>query len=172
MRSATHSSRGSGSVFTSSRTFAGFQTPQTVSSRRRKTCGCVCTCTPTSWPKDWQQTTLGTNILPAITHKQALGKGSDKENQTEDSASPSKKQQRAYTKRRTIDEKLKDVLTCIDKAGWSLAAFVFYFLSQRWEGNFPHPYPCRCSPQVSHWTNGLCTHGHPRLVVSLPRWSS
>ena len=37
----TYSSRWSGSVFTPSRTFAGFQTPQTVSLRQRKICG-VC----------------------------------------------------------------------------------------------------------------------------------
>ena len=126
---ATPSSCGSGSVFTPRRTFASFQTQQTVG--QQKTCGCICTCTSRSWPKDWQQTTLGTNIFPAVTHKQALGEISDKENQTEDSTSLSKKQKWVYTKWRTIDKKLKDVLTCIDKAGWSLAAFLFFIFRHK-----------------------------------------
>ena len=42
------------------------------------------------------------------------------------STPPPKKQKRAYAKRRTIDEKLLDIFTVIDKAGWSFADFLFY----------------------------------------------
>jgi hypothetical protein len=55
-------------------------------------------CTPASWPKYWQRTIFGANILPAVTHKWALGKDSDKDNQTKDSTPLLKKQKRAYTK--------------------------------------------------------------------------
>ena len=141
---ATHYSRGSGSVFTPSRTFAGFRTQQTVSSRQRKTCRCICTCTPTPWPKDWQRTTFGANILPAVTRKRALGEDSDKENQTEDSASPSKKQKRAYTKRRTIDQ--REVQGCFDiliRPGGHLLPFCFLFSVTKMQmgRTFPAPIP-------------------------------
>ena len=76
-------------------------------------------------PKDRQQTALDMNFLPSITRKRSL------ENQTEDSASLSKKQKQVYSKRCTNDEKLKDVLTCITvlltrPGGYSLP-FCFLF---------------------------------------------
>lgn len=82
-------------------------------------------------PKDRQQTALDMNFLPSITRKRSLDEVTDKENQTEDSASLSKKQKQVYSKRCTNDEKLKDVLTCITvlltrPGGYSLP-FCFLF---------------------------------------------
>jgi hypothetical protein len=69
---------------------------------------------------------LGQNDPPTSARKRAIDEYSDKENQSPGPSSPPpKKQKRTYKKRRTIDEKLGDIFTVIDKAGWSFADFLY-----------------------------------------------
>ena len=106
---------------------SSFQTPQHGNLRPQKTCSCKCTCTPASRQTGCPSLLLGQNYLPTGARKRAIDEYSDKENQSPGPSSPPpKKQKRTYTKRRTIDEKLSDIFTVIDKAGWSFADFLFY----------------------------------------------
>jgi hypothetical protein len=124
-----HLSRSTG-VFSPFQPSTSFRTPQYGISRPREPCSCVCTCTPISPPTQWPFSSLGIlskakNSTPA--RKRTIDEYSDKENQSPGpSTPPPKKQKRAYAKRRTIDEKLCDIFTVIDKAGWSFADFLFY----------------------------------------------
>jgi len=116
-------------VFSPSQPSSSLRTPQYGISRWHKPCNCVCTCTLMSPPTQWPSSSLGIlsktkNLTPA--RKQTMDKYSDKENQSPGLSTPPKKQKRAYTKWRTIDEKLHDIFTVIDKAGWSFADFLFY----------------------------------------------
>jgi hypothetical protein len=91
------------------------QTPQhrDGNSRPQQTCSCKCTCTAASRQSSRPFSMLGQNDLPTSARKRAIDEFSqaDKENQSPDPSSPPpKKQKRAYTKRRTIDEKLSDIL--------------------------------------------------------------
>jgi len=106
---------------------SSFQTPQHGNLRPQKTCSCKCTCPPASRQSGCPSLLLGQNYLPTGAQKWAIDEYSDKENQSPGPSSPPpKKQKRTYTKRRTIDEKLSDIFTVIDKAGWSFADFLFY----------------------------------------------
>lgn len=107
---------------------SSFQIPQHGgTSRPLKTRNCKCTCTPVSCQSSRPSLTLGPNGLPTRAQKWAIDEYSDKENQSPGPSSlPPKKQKRTYTKRRTIDEKLGDIFTVIDKAGWSFVNFLCY----------------------------------------------
>jgi hypothetical protein len=95
---------------------SSFQTPQHGNLRPQKTCSCKCTCTPASRQSGCPSLLLGQNDLPTSARKRAIYEYSDKENQSPGPSSPPpKKQKRTYTKRRTIDEKLSDIFTVIDK---------------------------------------------------------
>jgi hypothetical protein len=119
--------RRSNPVFNQAQSSSSFISPQSYSQSRPRTCSCPCNCTSIIQlaQSRIQTSTPVKKATTSSVRKRGLDEDSNKENQSPGQASsPPKK--RKYTKRRTTDDKIRDIFQEIHGADWALSDFLYF----------------------------------------------
>jgi hypothetical protein len=118
--------RRSSSAFNQPLSSSSFVSPQSYSQRPTRTCSCPCSCMlSASLPQsNLQMSTPINEATTSSTRKWGLDQDSNKENQSLGQASSPPKKQK-YAKRRTTDDKLRDIFNEIHRADWALSDFLY-----------------------------------------------